>query len=210
MGPPGAGKGTQAKLLKEHFQVPHVSSGDLLRAAIHDGTPLGLKAKGYMDRGELVPDNILLDAIDERLRQTDTKDGFILDGFPRTIPQALALDAMLATEHLRLDRVTSIKVPRTELVRRISGRRSCGNCGATYHLSFDPPKHDEVCDRCEHTLFQRDDDTEETVLARLDIYERQTAPLLELYGQRGLLREVEGVGTQEQVLKRILNGAAQH
>ena len=204
MGPPGAGKGTQAKLLQESFDVPHVSSGDLLRSAVKRKTPMGLKAKRFMDRGELVPDDILLGAIEERLNRNDCAKGFILDGFPRTVAQADALTAMLANGGTRIDHVASLTVPREEVVKRLSGRRTCRDCGAMYHIIFDPPNNAGICNKCNGELYQRDDDQEDTILARLDVYDRQTTPLRALYRERGFLREVDGVGSQDQVLTRVL------
>lgn len=204
MGPPGAGKGTQAKLLAERFAVPHISSGDLLRGAAKRRTPMGLQAKRYMDRGELVPDDILLGTIAERLHEPDCAKGFILDGFPRTLAQAEALDKMLGEMGTRLDTVVSIAIPRDEVVKRISGRRTCRDCGALYHVIFDPSSNPGMCNKCNGELFQRDDDQEDTVVARLEVYEQATAPLLGAYRQAGVLREVEGVGSQDQVLGRIL------
>jgi adenylate kinase len=204
MGPPGAGKGTQAKLLQERFDVPHISSGDLLRSAVRRKTPQGVQAKRFMDRGELVPDEVILGTIEDWLRQNDCSKGVILDGFPRTVAQADALDAMLKTMGTRIDNVTSIVVPRDELVKRLSGRRTCRECGALYHIIFDPPSNPNMCNKCNGELYQRDDDQEDTIIARLEVYERQTAPLLALYRQRSLLHEVDGVGSPNQVLERIL------
>jgi adenylate kinase len=204
MGPPGAGKGTQAKLLETHFQVRHISSGDLLRVAVKKKTPLGVQAKRYMDRGELVPDEVMMGTIEESLRQNDTRNGFILDGFPRTVPQVDALCALLQGMGIRLDAVTSVQVPRPDLVKRLSGRRTCRECGAMYHIIFDPPSTAGICNKCNGELYQRDDDQEETIIARLEVYDRQTTPVLNKYRERGLLREVEGVGSREQVFERIL------
>ena len=204
MGPPGAGEGTQAKLLQERFDVPHISSGDLLRSAARRKTPQGVQAKRFMDRGELVPDEVLLGTIEERLRQNDCSKGVILDGFPRTVAQADALDSILNTMGTRIENVTSIVVPRDELVKRLSGRRTCRECGALYHIIFDPPSNPGMCNKCNGELYQRDDDQEDTIIARLEVYERQTAPLLALYRQRSLLHEVDGVGSPNQVLERIL------
>jgi len=204
MGPPGAGKGTQAKLLEEYFKVRHISSGDLLRAAVKTKTPLGVQAQRYMDRGELVPDDVLLGTIEERLRQDDAREGFILDGFPRTLAQAEALCTLLVAMDARVDDVTSFQVPRAELVRRLSGRRTCRECGTMYHVHFNPPKTPGVCDKCNGELYQRDDDKEDTIIARLEVYDRQTAPVLSKYRGSGVLREVDGVGSREQVFKRIL------
>ena len=204
VGPPGAGKGTQAKLLAERCGVPHISSGDLLRSAVKRKTVAGLQAKRYMDRGDLAPDAIILGVVEERLREPDCANGFILDGFPRTLPQAEALSDMLPRLGTGISHVVSIKVPREELVKRMSGRRTCRDCGAPYHIIFDPPANAGICNKCNGELYQRDDDEEDTILARLDVYERNTTPLIELYHRRGLLREVDGVGGQEQVLGRIL------
>jgi adenylate kinase len=190
--------------LKERFHVPHISSGDLLRAAIEQDTPLGREAKAFMDRGELVPDELLLRVMEERLQEADCRRGFILDGFPRTLAQADALDAMLRRMHAELDGVVSISVPRSELLRRMSGRRTCRRCGASYHIVFNPPRLPGVCDRCQGNLCQREDDKETTIGARLDVYERQTAPLLALYDKRGILRTIDGVGEQAQILDRVL------
>ncbi len=204
MGGPGAGKGTQAKLLQEKFQVPHISSGDLLRNNVKRKTALGVQARRYMDRGELVPDEILLGAIEERLRRDDCARGFILDGFPRTVAQADALAAMLERMGTKIDSVVSITVPRDDLVKRLSGRRTCRDCGAMYHIIFDPPSNPNMCNKCNGELYQRDDDHEDTILARLEVYEGSTAPLLAAYRQRGLLRDIDGTGTQDQVFERIL------
>ena len=204
MGPPGAGKGTQATLLQERFDVPHISSGDLLRSAVKRKTAMGVQAKRFMDRGELVPDNILLGAIEERLKRNDCAKGFILDGFPRTVAQAESLTAMLAKEGTRIDHVASLTVPRDEVVKRLSGRRTCRDCGAMYHIIFDPPSNASNCNKCNGELYQRDDDQEDTILARLDVYDRQTAPLRALYREQNLLREVDGVGSQDQVFARLL------
>ena len=210
MGPPGAGKGTQAKLLETHFQVPHISSGDLLRVAVKKKTPLGVQAKRYMDRGELVPDEVLLGTIEERLRQDDSRNGFILDGFPRTVAQADALCLSLHAMHTQVDHVTSIQVPRDDLVKRLSGRRTCRDCGTMYHVVFDPPRNAGMCNKCNGELYQRDDDREDTIIARLDVYARQTAPVLNKYRECGLLREVEGVGSREQVFERLLALTRKH
>jgi adenylate kinase len=190
--------------LEAHFQVRHISSGDLLRVAVKKKTPLGVQAKRYMDRGELVPDEVMMGTIEESLRQNDTRNGFILDGFPRTVPQVDALCALLQGMGIRLDAVTSVQVPRPDLVKRLSGRRTCRECGAMYHIIFDPPSNAGICNKCNGELYQRDDDQEETIIARLEVYDRQTTPVLNKYRERGLLREVEGVGSREQVFERIL------
>jgi adenylate kinase len=210
LGPPGAGKGTQARLLEAQLKAPQVASGDLLRAAVRDRTRLGLKARGYMDRGALVPDEIVLQIINERLQQPDAQSRFILDGFPRTVSQAETLDRMLRERHQALDKVVAIVVPDEELVKRISGRRTCKKCGAMYHIIFDPPRNVNVCNSCNGELYQREDDTEETVRMRLDVYAASTRPLLEYYGRRGLLAEVDGMGRAEEIERRILSALAVH
>ncbi len=205
MGPPGAGKGTQAKLLEERLGVPHISSGDLLRAAVKRKTKMGLLAKRFMDRGELVPDDVLIGAIEDRLREDDCEKGFILDGFPRTLAQADALTQMCARLGVEVAHVVSIQVPREDLVKRMSGRRVCRECGAMYHIIFNPPNNEGICNRCNGELYQRDDDQEDTIVARLEVYERQTAPVIALYRRNGSLREIDGVGGQDQIFKRILS-----
>jgi adenylate kinase len=204
IGPPGAGKGTQAKLLQERLEVPHISSGDLLRAAVKRKTGAGREAKRYMDRGELVPDAIVVRIVEERVRQNDCDPGFIIDGFPRNVAQAEVLTQMLATTNKVIDHVVSLTVPREELIKRLSGRRVCRECGAMYHVIFDPPVNSALCNKCNGELYQRDDDQEDTIAARLDVYERETSPVLTYYRRRGLLREVDGVGGATQVFDRIL------
>lgn len=203
IGPPGAGKGTQALMLRQALEVPRISTGDLLREAVREGTALGKAAKDYMDKGELVPDQLVTAMVEERLQRHDCRAGFILDGFPRNIPQAEDLSAHLAQEGKRLDGVVSIVVPRVELVERLSGRRVCSQCGAMYHVRFDPPRQAGVCNRCQGTLYQRSDDNAETVNARLAVYEGATAPLLAYYTSKGLLHAVDGSGTPELVFTRI-------
>ena len=204
LGPPGAGKGTQAQTLKQKFAIPHISTGDLLRQAVKEGTELGRQARAYMDRGELVPDELVTAMVAERLYHPDCTSGFLLDGFPRSIAQAEALAAELTRSGKKLDGVVSIMVPRSELIERLSGRRVCRQCGAMYHERFDPPKRAGVCDKCQGTLYQRSDDNSETVDARLVVYERSTAPLLSYYRDRGLLYEIDGRGTPEEVGQRII------
>ena len=210
LGPPGAGKGTQAKLIQEQLGVPHISTGDLLRAAGANQTPLGTVAKQYMDRGELVPDEIVIDILEQRVQQGDCERGFVLDGFPRTVTQAEVLSEMLRRRNRHADYAFCLRVPREELVKRLAGRRTCRRCGAMHHLVFNPPRQAEVCDRCQGTLFQRDDDREETVAARLEVYERATAPLCEYYRARNLLREVDGTGDARHVLARIMTALDGH
>ncbi|MFD1954056.1 adenylate kinase [Paenibacillus thailandensis] len=192
MGPPGAGKGTQAERIVENFGVPHISTGDAFRLAMKQGTPLGLKAKEYVDQGLLVPDEITNGIVKERLEQDDCKKGFLLDGFPRTLQQAEALDGMLKELGRSIDHVINLKVDRGLLLARLTGRRICKACGSTYHVLFNPPKQEGVCDKCGGELYQRSDDTEEKVGTRLDEYISKTAPLLSYYGEKGLLREVDG------------------
>jgi adenylate kinase len=206
LGPPGAGKGTQAKLMHERTHMTHISTGDLLRAAVGARSELGLAARSYMDRGELVPDSLVIGLIDQHLQEDGAASRFMLDGFPRTVAQAEALQRMLEGLQLPLDHVVSIDVPREELVRRLSGRRTCRQCGAMFHVAFDPPARPGVCDRCGGELFQRDDDREDTIRARLDVYDKATAPLVAFYKARGLLRPVDGTGATAAVLDRILAG----
>ena len=203
LGPPGAGKGTQAKLLVEQYGACQVSIGDILRKAVVEQTPLGKQAAGYINRGALVPDGVIVDLVAERLKDLDCQNGFILDGFPRTIPQADGLDRILNQSGQSLNRVISVEVPKDVLIERLAGRRTCRNCGALAHVIFDPPKREGVCDRCGGELYQRDDDREETVAHRLQVYENQTAPLVDYYRKRGVLREINGVGGIEEIRDRI-------
>ncbi|MEV2907292.1 adenylate kinase [Paenibacillus larvae] len=192
MGPPGAGKGTQAEKIVSDFQIPHISTGDAFRLAMSQGTPLGIKAKGYVDKGLLVPDEITNGIVKERLEQPDCAKGFLLDGYPRTIAQADALDEMLKSQSRQIDHVMNLTVDRELLLARLTGRRICKSCGATYHVLFNPPQHEGICDKCGGELYQRSDDTEEKVGTRLDEYTNKTAPLLDYYRQKGILREVNG------------------
>jgi adenylate kinase len=204
LGPPGAGKGTQGKLLRDRFEACQISTGDILRKAVADKTPLGKEAESYLSRGELVPDDVIVRLVGERLKQKDCANGFVLDGFPRTLPQAESLEGILKTMALPLDAVLSIQVPHDVIVQRLAGRRNCQNCGALYHVDFDPPSNGETCDRCDGGLQQRDDDREETITTRLRVYESQTAPLANYYRERGKLREINGVGKVEDIQKRIV------
>lgn len=206
IGPPGVGKGTQAKFLTERLRVPHVSTGDLLRAAVKEGTTLGRKAKGFMEAGQLVPDQLIGDLLGERLAQPDAVAGFILDGFPRTVEQVGILDGVLAGRGARLDRVLMLVAPEAEIVRRLSGRRTCPSCGAVFHLESRPPKAAGVCDACGSALVQRPDDTEEVIRERLRVYAAQTVPVAEAYGNRGLLLEIDGTGEPEAVRTRLEAG----
>lgn len=192
LGAPGAGKGTQARLLSEKFGIPQISTGDILRAAVKAGTPLGQKAKGYMDAGNLVPDDLMVDLIRDRLAQPDAKAGFILDGFPRTAPQAEALDAMLAEIQQPLQLAVDVEVPEAELVARLTGRRVCRECGASYHVQFNPSKAGDQCELDGGSLYQRADDSADTVLNRLKVYHQQTAPITAYYERAGILRRLDG------------------
>ncbi|MFS0840739.1 adenylate kinase [Paenibacillus sp. 1P03SA] len=203
MGPPGAGKGTQAEKIVSEFQIPHISTGDAFRLAMSQGTPLGIEAKSYVDQGKLVPDEITNGIVRERLQQPDCDKGFLLDGFPRTIAQAEALDEILQSLGKRIDHVINLKVDRSFLLARLTGRRICKSCGATYHVIFNPPKQEGVCDKCSGELYQRSDDTEEKVGTRLDEYTSKTAPLLEYYEKRNVLREVDGEQDIEDVTSQI-------
>lgn len=204
VGAPGAGKGTQAKLLLDRIDGPHISSGEILRSEVVKGTEVGMKAKEFMDRGQLVPDSVLIDAMRARLREQDCSRGFLLDGFPRTVPQAEALAEVLDELSTELDAVVTISVPEDSLVQRLSGRRTCRDCGALFHVVFNPPAAEGNCDRCGGELYQRDDDRAETIRERLAVYRRDTKPLLQWYGERGCLTEVDGVGDQSAILGRIL------
>ncbi|QYR22198.1 adenylate kinase [Paenibacillus sp. sptzw28] len=205
MGPPGAGKGTQAERIVETFAVPHISTGDAFRLAMKQGTPLGQKAKEYVDQGLLVPDEITNGIVRERLQLEDCNKGFLLDGFPRTLQQAEALDGMLADMGRSIDHVVNLKVDRGLLLARLTGRRICKSCGATYHVMFNPPKQDGVCDKCGGELYQRSDDTEAKVGTRLDEYISKTAPLLEYYSAQGILREVDGEKEINEVTDEIVS-----
>ncbi len=198
LGAPGAGKGTQAKKIVAEFGIPQISTGDILRKAVADGTPLGMEAKKYMEAGQLVPDEVVIGLMKERLQGDDCRNGFILDGFPRTVEQAEALERITD-----IDAVISIDVDMDSLVERITGRRSCSQCGAVYHIKFNPPKKDGVCDACGGPLIQREDDREETVRKRLDTYMKQTSPLIEYYGKKGLLRPVDGNGPIDEIYASI-------
>lgn len=205
LGPPGAGKGTQAEVLVKKLLIPHISTGDMFRAAINSGMPLGLEAKSYMDRGGLVPDEITIGIIQDRISQPDCKEGFLLDGFPRTIAQAEALDALLL-DRGGLDAALNISVPPEKLISRLTGRRMCRSCGAIYHLLYNAPEKTDICDICGGSLYQRNDDKEETVAKRLQAYEQQTAPLIEYYQQKGLLSSINGDQPIHGVLSEL--GAA--
>jgi len=203
MGPPGAGKGTQAEKLVELYQIPHISTGDMFRKAQKEGTELGLKAKSYMDQGQLVPDEVTVGIVKERLAEDDCKGGFLLDGFPRTVQQADALDGILVELGMALDRVVNIEVDKAFLVDRLTGRRVCRSCGATFHVTNKAPKVEGVCDKCGGELYQRNDDKVETVSNRLDVYAAQTAPLIEYYQSKGIMSSIDGSKSMEDVLADI-------
>jgi adenylate kinase len=205
LGPPGAGKGTQAQMMVDRYHIPQISTGDILRTAVKERTPLGVKAKGFMDQGKLVPDELVIGIIEERLKAPDCHPGFILDGFPRTIAQAEALQPILTQMDRSIDHVINIEVDDEELVRRLTGRRTCKNCGAMFHIHFHPPKREGICDRCGGTLYQRDDDKEETIRTRLKEYQKQTAPLIQYYQQKKTLGSIRGVGGQDQIFEQIVH-----
>jgi adenylate kinase len=203
IGPPGAGKGTQAKRMIDRLGVPQISTGDMFRAAVKDGTPMGKKAKEYMDKGALVPDEVVIGVVNERFGKPDCKKGFILDGFPRTLEQAKALDGLLKKLGTRLDHVVVIEVPDDYLVDRLTGRRTCRGCNYMHHIKYDPPKKPGVCDKCGGELYQRDDDKEETIRQRLKTYHDQTSPLIKYYSTQGVVRKIDGTGSMEQVQNAI-------
>ena len=205
LGPPGAGKGTQAAKIVEKYNIPHISTGDIFRANIKNGTELGKKAKTYMDQGLLVPDELVCDLVVDRIQQDDCKKGYILDGFPRTIPQAESLDKALQAIGEKMDYAIDVEVPDENIVKRMGGRRACVGCGATYHLVYAPTKKEGICDVCGGELILRDDDKPETVQKRLGVYHEQTQPLIDYYKNQGILREVDGSVDMEDVFKEILN-----
>lgn len=204
LGAPGAGKGTQAKQIADKYSIPHISTGDIFRANIKNGTELGKKAKQYMDQGALVPDELTCDLVMDRIQQDDCKNGFVLDGFPRTIPQAEALDAALEKINEKMDYAIDVDVPDENIVNRMSGRRACLNCGATYHLISIPPKVEGICDRCGSEIVLREDDKPETVQKRLKVYHEQTQPLIDYYKKQGILKSVDGTQPMDEVFKAIV------
>lgn len=203
LGPPGAGKGTQAKMMIDAYGIPQISTGDMLREAVKNQTQLGVEAKKFMDAGQLVTDDIVIGLAKDRISQSDCDSGFMLDGFPRTVAQAEALDKMLGEMKKSLNHVISIEVPNSELMGRLTGRRTCKACGQGYHMVFDPPEVEGKCGKCGGELYQRDDDNEATVGNRLEVYDSQTKPLIDYYQGKGLLRPVDGVGAMPDVLGRI-------
>lgn len=204
LGPPGAGKGTQAQSISNKYSIPHVSTGDIFRKNITGGTELGILAKSYMDKGLLVPDNVTIDLIKSRLKEEDTKNGFLLDGFPRTINQAEVLEEILAEVDVAIDAALLIKVPREFIIQRMTGRRVCPSCGASYHLEFNPPTQPSICDDCGAKLIQRNDDKRETVEERLEIYDFQTSPLIDYYTKKGIMKAVDGTKAINQVFEDII------
>lgn len=196
LGPPGVGKGTYAKELSKRYNIPHISTGDIFREEIRKGTELGKKVKSYVERGELVPDEIVIEVVRKRLSQDDCKRGFILDGFPRTINQAIALDSIV-----KVDLVFNFVAPKSVIIERLSGRRICRKCGAIYHIKFNPPKRPGICDKCGGPLYQREDDKPEVIEERLRVYEKQTAPIVDYYRKKGILVEVDASRNMEEVIK---------
>lgn len=205
LGPPGVGKGTQASAIVKKYNIPHISTGDIFRSNIKNGTELGLEAKSYMDKGLLVPDELVVSIVKDRLTEEDCKDGFLLDGFPRTINQADALNAELANMNIELDKVINIQAEKQILIERAIGRRICKNCGATYHIRFNPSKVEGVCDIDGGQLFQREDDTEETVAKRYEVYMEETSPLIKYYTDKGIILNVDGTKAIESVFEIIVN-----
>ena len=205
LGAPGAGKGTQAKMIADKYTIPHISTGDIFRANIKEGTPLGLEAKAYMDQGKLVPDELTVKILLDRVAKDDCKNGYVLDGFPRTIPQANVLKEALEKQNDKIDYAINVDVPDENIVRRMSGRRACVTCGATYHIEHVPPKKEGVCDKCGSELILRDDDKPETVLNRLKIYHEQTQPLIDFYNNEGILKEVDGTIDVKDVFANIVS-----
>ena len=203
LGAPGAGKGTQAKKIAAKYEIPHISTGDIFRANIKEGTELGKKAKTYMDQGLLVPDELVVDLVVDRVNQEDCKNGYVLDGFPRTIPQAEALDKALNAQGEAVDFAINVEVPDENIINRMSGRRACVGCGATYHIQFNPTKVEGVCDACGEKLILRDDDKPETVTKRLAVYHEQTRPLISFYADKHVLYTVDGTQNMEQVFEAI-------
>ena len=205
LGAPGAGKGTQAKMIAEKFGIPHISTGDIFRANIKNGTELGKKAKEYMDQGQLVPDELTVQILLDRVAEADCKDGYVLDGFPRTIPQADVLDKELTKLGDQVDFAINVDVPDENIIRRMSGRRACLKCGATYHIEHIPPKKEGICDTCGSELVQRDDDKPETVKNRLSVYHEQTQPLIEYYTEKNILKTVDGTRDMQEVFSDIVD-----
>ena len=205
VGPPGAGKGTQAVQLASHYKIPHISTGDIFRANLKNGTELGKQAQSFMDRGELVPDSVTNEMVRERLGNNDVANGFLLDGFPRNTNQAQVLDQILVEKKMPLDAVLELKINHAEIVKRLSGRRTCRGCGASSHIEFEKPKLAGVCDKCQGELYQREDDKEEVVTRRLEIYTDQTAPIVEFYKSKGLLKIISALGEVSEITKNAIS-----
>ena len=205
LGAPGAGKGTQAKLIAAKYNIPHISTGDIFRANIKTGTPLGIKAKEFIDKGLLVPDELTLDLIKDRFLGADCINGYVLDGFPRTLPQAEALAASLAESGEKIDYAINVDVPDENIVNRMSGRRACLKCGGTFHIKYNPPVKEGICDLCGGTLMQREDDKPETVVKRLEVYHEQTQPLIDYYKENGVLKTVDGTQDVDKVFSDIVD-----
>lgn len=205
LGPPGAGKGTQAAGIVEKYKIPHISTGDIFRKNIKEGTELGKKAKGYMDKGLLVPDELVVEIVKDRLTEDDCVEGFLLDGFPRTVSQADSLNSELESMNIKLDKVINIDVSKEELIERAVGRRICKECGATYHIKFNPTKESGVCDACGGELYQRDDDNEETVTKRIEVYIDQTQPLIDYYKEKSILADIDGKQSIDKVFSDIVD-----
>lgn len=205
LGAPGAGKGTQAKMIAEKYQIPHISTGDIFRANIKNGTELGMEAKKYMDQGLLVPDELTVKILLDRVAEADCANGYVLDGFPRTIPQAEVLERALNELHDSIDYAINVDVPDENIVKRMGGRRACLSCGATYHIEHVPPKTEGICDKCGHELVLRDDDKAETVKNRLDVYHKQTQPLIDFYSNKGILKTIDGTVDMQDVFRAIVD-----
>jgi len=203
LGPPGAGKGTQAKFIEEQFGIPQISTGDILRKSVNDHTALGKKASVYIKKGQLVPDDLMLDMVTERLSEDDCTRGYILDGFPRTVPQAVGLETWLEGVGSQLDRVLYLSVPEDALIQRLAGRRTCRRCGTVYHLVSDPPQQPGICNVCHGELYQREDDRKDIITARIETYKVQTVPLIEFYREQDLLTEIDGVGRVENIKDHV-------
>ena len=204
VGPPGAGKGTQAVALAAHYKIPHISTGDIFRANLKNGTELGKQAQSFMDRGELVPDSVTNEMVKDRLGNTDVANGFLLDGFPRNTNQAEVLDVILKDKKMPLDAALELSIDNSEIIRRLSGRRTCRNCSATFHKDFEKPKVDGICDKCNGELYQREDDKEEVITRRLEIYAQQTEPIISYYKKAGILKKMSAVGEVSEITQKVI------
>ncbi len=204
VGPPGAGKGTQAVALAAHYKIPHISTGDIFRANLKNGTELGKQAQSFMDRGELVPDSVTKEMVKDRLGNTDVANGFLLDGFPRNTNQAEVLDVILKDRKMPLDAALELSIDNSEIIRRLSGRRTCRNCSATFHKDFEKPKVDGICDKCNGELYQREDDKEEVITRRLEIYAQQTEPIISYYKKAGILKNMSAVGDVAEITQKVI------